>query len=688
MNRPFLAFASLIFVTHFSSVGMSVERTFLDWCEDSNADSAVKLTVQLLKAEAKTEDCKKAHEVLKSENSLTISEGNGRGGLQDLRPIASLKQLKSLSINYQRISDLSPLSGLEDLESLSLRGNRITDLSALSGLKKLSQLRLQDNAISDLAPLRGLNLQNLAIDNNRISSLDDLSEMTQLSMLSAAHNFITEVNRLPKFSKLSLLDLSYNRLTKISALGTLPEVNTVNLQGNLLDDAAVQVLKRVIIYRLNLSMNALKEVSTIEMLFNGESLDNLDISLNPFKGRLSLQKTRDLNKEVISLGNRNLKLECKNLPCKQSPSASFKTSCESSREPIVKAILQTLKTTDCDAAESRLEEIRELIARPGVTSAASLALLHLLPNLESLTLIDAFIVRDELIEVTSLPKLTKLSLDNSELVRGVDSLLAMNGRLKILDLRYTSEEEAKDGSGRSMPYSITAIKHLTSLEELVLSRANVTDHNAIRSLTGLKSLYLNGLGLTDLEFLTDLKALTALYIHETGISDITPISSLSELREFSAVTNKIQVADALSNLRNLTFINLAENPVSDFKFLDTLPSLTGLNVTATGITDLAPIARFENQMTFLSTGRNPSVRNKKVIGKLKKLTYLWMADSELENVDYLSDLSDLEYLILKNNKLKSVDSLGRLKKLKELHLQNNPDLPKVCPLPEQVCYFQ
>lgn len=84
--------------------------------------------------------------------------------IQDLHPLANLKEIHFLDLSGNQIVDVSPLAGLVSLEVLKLGGNQITDVSPLAGLVNLKYLSLAANQIVDASPLAALeNLENLDI---------------------------------------------------------------------------------------------------------------------------------------------------------------------------------------------------------------------------------------------------------------------------------------------------------------------------------------------------------------------------------------------------------------------------------------------------------------------------------------------------------------------------------------------
>ncbi|MXV73692.1 leucine-rich repeat domain-containing protein, partial [Candidatus Poribacteria bacterium] len=108
--------------------------------------------------------------------------------IQDLRPLANLKEIHYLNLGVNQISDLSPLAGLVTLEVLGLSSNHIRDLSPLAGLTNLEDLSLGSNPISDLSPLVGLaSLKKLSLNNDQITDLSPLVGLTNLEDLRVSN---------------------------------------------------------------------------------------------------------------------------------------------------------------------------------------------------------------------------------------------------------------------------------------------------------------------------------------------------------------------------------------------------------------------------------------------------------------------------------------------------------------------
>ena len=77
------------------------------------------------------------------------------GPLTDLRPLASLAELRDLSITQMLLEDVGPLSGLAKLEEVDLSRTQIRSVAPLAGLHELQRLRVEDCVhLESIVPLR------------------------------------------------------------------------------------------------------------------------------------------------------------------------------------------------------------------------------------------------------------------------------------------------------------------------------------------------------------------------------------------------------------------------------------------------------------------------------------------------------------------------------------------------------
>ncbi|MBC2241253.1 leucine-rich repeat domain-containing protein [Listeria booriae] len=83
------------------------------------------------------------------------AEGNEGGRIQQLAPLASMKNLEHLTLRNEFIQDLAPLAKLTQLQSLDLSMNQITSVQALQGLTQLQTLRLTREPSDRFSAIRG-----------------------------------------------------------------------------------------------------------------------------------------------------------------------------------------------------------------------------------------------------------------------------------------------------------------------------------------------------------------------------------------------------------------------------------------------------------------------------------------------------------------------------------------------------
>ena len=283
----------------------------------------------------------------------------------NMNRIAELGNLKSLSLVSGQIKKIEGLKNMTNLEGLSLAGNQIKEIEGLENLTKLKRLFLNTNQIADITPLSAntslmeLNLKsNVEIDadrthyttkqlqeldkigkiidnggiinldtdklglftnykkldlsNNKLTTLDILNGMTELTQLTLTNNSITLEDEksqeiLSNMSNLSYLAFSNNKLTNINAINNLKNLNSLSLIGNNKID-----LKQIedIISNLNtfqVSTESLKtiincDISKITKLnLNGSDLTELpNLSIFTSLRTLFLNSNPITNFEVIS----------------------------------------------------------------------------------------------------------------------------------------------------------------------------------------------------------------------------------------------------------------------------------------------------------------------------------------------------------------------------------------------------
>lgn len=168
-------------------------------------------------------------------NVLGIATTLSRSGVPMLaREIraSDLASLVTLNLSNSGITNITGLEFATNLRSLNLSNNTITNLSPLAkglrvgyevlgslGLGALESLVVDNNLVSDLSPVANITtLKSLAVDYNLVTDLSPLANITTLTNLTADNNAITSVAALENLSSLTFVSLRNNQIREIESL--------------------------------------------------------------------------------------------------------------------------------------------------------------------------------------------------------------------------------------------------------------------------------------------------------------------------------------------------------------------------------------------------------------------------------------------------------------------------------------
>lgn len=195
----------------------------------------------------------------------------------------SLKGTKDFKFAVTR--GMKSIKGLEyakNLKKLKLNENEISDISPLKNLTKLEYLEIQRNRIVDINPLKNLtNLKFLKLYNNLIEDIAPLSNLTNLTGLDLHYNVtvggdeshkiiskgITDISALKNLKKLEFLDISANRIEDISILKNFDKIKDLDFSGNRVKN--YEGLGDYIAERLGKALN--EGIGSIQ--FSGQTID-------------------------------------------------------------------------------------------------------------------------------------------------------------------------------------------------------------------------------------------------------------------------------------------------------------------------------------------------------------------------------------------------------------------------------
>ena len=168
--------------------------------------------------------------------------------------------LKLESCNLKNIDFLNKFTSLEELY---LKGNSIVDISILSSLKKLKVLDLNYNKVGNIKPLSCLeNLNTLYLESNPISNTQKISLPLNIEYLDISYLKLNDIYFLKNLSQLKYLFAHNNNIDDISPLINKPLL-FILLFGN-----RIKYVPSSIASKFNWLENQIKFFNQIELYDN------------------------------------------------------------------------------------------------------------------------------------------------------------------------------------------------------------------------------------------------------------------------------------------------------------------------------------------------------------------------------------------------------------------------------------
>ena len=180
----------------------------------------------------------------------------------------SNKGITWIFLDWNEITDLSPLRGFNDLEKISFSGNNLSDISVLGNLKNLENITAINNKIENIDVLSNLDMKYICLDGNNISNINVVSNWTNLVDMSFANNIIENVPDFSKLVNLETVNLSNNKIKSIENIsGNMEELSIDNNELTSLSGVQ-NLSKLKILSVSNNQINSLSELESLEELEN------------------------------------------------------------------------------------------------------------------------------------------------------------------------------------------------------------------------------------------------------------------------------------------------------------------------------------------------------------------------------------------------------------------------------------
>lgn len=218
---------------------------------------------------------------------------------------AQAESITELDASNSGINNLKGIEKLSNLKKLNLEGNEIKDVSPLSSLAKLEELNLNNNGIISLEKIR----------------LDTLGDLPNLKKLSLENNSrikeedievkLSEITALGKLTKLEALKLKGNDIKDISPLGNLKNLKELDLSENRISDESIATLGSLTgLERLNLRECDVRDISCVENLSNLVYLNiHSNVNIKSIMPVAKLTKLKSLIMRNVPVGDQINALE-------------------------------------------------------------------------------------------------------------------------------------------------------------------------------------------------------------------------------------------------------------------------------------------------------------------------------------------------------------------------------------------
>lgn len=243
-------------------------------------------------------------------------------------------------------------------------------------------------------------------------------------------------------------------------------------------------------------------------------------------------------------------------------------------------------------------------------------LFSMLPNIETLFLQGNQIRNFE--KLSTLLSLKKLNIDDNPTynLSFLDTLVGMESFSfrKKKEENYPSQQisqaknmnylQQQSTEGVSPPIDFTPLEKLTMLKELFIDNQSIQSEDCFRKVKTLTALSLNGIYFYPYN-ITHLSDLEYLSISSANISDLGFITAFPRLKTLIATGNYLSEIQLLTSVPLLEVVGLGNNQIEDLSPLSALTELRLVDISHNSAKDLTPL-------TFMIVGKKTPTINEKI----------------------------------------------------------------------------
>ena len=558
----------------------------------------------------------------------------GRNMISDLTSLCNhYSSVKVLNLHSNLLHNINPLKYCLSLEKIVLRTNKITSLDALSKLENLTEIIAENNYIREfyVNDEKSFNrLSELNLDSNSLSKFEILtSNLTKLTRIELGNNQLMQIKISSKLINLNFIKLVKNQIGNLFDLIEMPlNIKHLHLSSNFMRSLNVPTKYYSInLETLQLNNNYLTDISKLDVLLSSIHLKYLYLSHNNLK-ILNL-KSNYSNLIVLDLKNNQIESICQDFFDKLINLEYLLLS--QNKIKYIESLKNSVKLKNLDLNNNGLENIDFLI------DLKSLKQLYLSGNkIKNLTPIE------------NLTQLTFLSLsDNLHLQdKSICWMRNLKNLVRIVMLNFVNITDFDCIENNVSIFESNTIKFFQ------FSNNYLTNVNVIRYFTMLDTVRISKTQIEDIMGFANLNLMLDLNLPDNRIKNIKPIENLTLIRQLDLSHNRIEDISSIQKLKNLNVLKLTHNRIS---------------YIPTGIFDNL------NNLVECYLGLN-SIKHIDSIGckTMLKFSYLDLSQNELEYFDFVTDCKNLGKLNVSHNRIKKMPSnLSNLKSLHEIDISFN-----------------
>lgn len=590
--------------------------------------------VKIFKSYVPFEGDSATNTILKRIANLDSLDLSGNQLIQNIEPLAALRNLKTLNISNTKINDLSPLRYARNLHTLKATNTPLLDVDALEYFEQLYELNLSESQVMDISALsRLMQLKRLNLSQTRIYDFSVFQQMTSLTHVNLANSLLTDPELLSTNTALIEADISSTAIVDLAAFKAMSQLTMLNVS-----ETSIR------------SLEGLKGHPSLETLFiNQTQIKNL----TPLLGLPKLTKVyadqtgiteqaastfmaQKSNTLVITNSEQIMKW-WKSLPGNWQTVFSSIINQES---PSKEQIIQLINIDSLDVSGQNLQNASPLLKFKGLKmldiSQNHFSDFSFTKDMKELTYL-----RGEELPVESTDGLDQntqlqfLILTQS----GIHDMKALSylNQLELVDLDQTFVDESqvseflKSNPKTVVIYQSETLKNwwdsLTEDWKTIWSLKKVDTYH-LHALIEQQEVSISNLSVSTLSPLNIFINLQKITLDRVSMTSLDELYVHADLRSLTCTNGPLQSLSGITQLKELTYLNISNTAIEDLKELDGLKSLKELNCSGTGISKM------------------------KGIEALYGLTTLNVSNTRIWRLDRLSDLENLQKLVCNNTRLR------------------------------------